>query len=715
MPSPEPKRVLDPVGDIAADPFPGKLADEPPAKKQKVDDGEESRIAEREAKWAHVPQEIDGVERPMWFAACMEDYDKPYYDNEDQATIEALPELPQTKVFVSRQKLFDDFKELWDAQNFQSQQEVTGDTTGQQTQKSTVEDGDALLSKEDQEKADFMARLLETDADVEDILAEREQGAAKAAAAVQSQSQSDQAHDEILSQMMSAAPSLAGDKAQEWVPAAAEDEETSEEKWKRFINSWMKMVLSRKQVEQFLQLPLGDAQKVLVGALVRLRLSPKRKPGKEPRKEGEKVVVKIMAVEPCEPYHVQSCHKIYRHKLIVQRRKKGKEANREVQVDLLANSFRDANGLVGSDTELQDFRNETEAWLTGFYEQEEFGTPGIEESQIYYNIDLALKNKIDDLIYGESFTFDEELIAKTLKDKGAKIASSKRFQEAKFKLIEIRSQLESLQNKDETDDVEAERAVLLDLQEGVRSNLTKLEKEMGQERRNWEENESKTFRIVGIQHMNDVRQRKLDEDNEAKRADRENRYSKKVGLRPGTRRECMPDILWGMVKERRAANKVPANAADAEKEKMAAEAQELVSEVSRSAPPSEAGEASDVASVTSTGTNLPPHDRRVKIMLQNHHAQPLRGKLNVDELTYDMDQFEKQNPGTKAYPLDSLAGKDFNQNNWTVERLMEEQRQDYERGLAERRLNILNEPPKPIEKIIDFREYIKMQEEAADQ
>ena len=78
---------------------------------------------------------------------------------------------------------------------------------------------------------------------------------------------------------MSAAPSLAGDKAQEWVPAAAEDEETSEEKWKRFINSWMKMVLSRKQVEQFLQLPLGDAQKVLVGALVRLRLSPKRKPG----------------------------------------------------------------------------------------------------------------------------------------------------------------------------------------------------------------------------------------------------------------------------------------------------------------------------------------------------------------------------------------------------------------------------------------------------
>ena len=106
----------------------------------------------------------------MWFAACMEDYDKPYYDNEDQATIEALPELPQTKVFVSRQKLFDDFKELWDAQNFQSQQEVTGDTTGQQTQKSTVEDGDALLSKEDQEKADFMARLLETDADVEDKL-----------------------------------------------------------------------------------------------------------------------------------------------------------------------------------------------------------------------------------------------------------------------------------------------------------------------------------------------------------------------------------------------------------------------------------------------------------------------------------------------------------------------------------------------------------------
>ena len=71
-----------------------------------------------------------------------------------------------------------------------------------------------------------------------------------------------------------------------------------------------------------------------------IRNSKKIVLGKEPRKEGEKVVVKIMAVEPCEPYHVQSCHKIYRHKLIVQRRKKGKEANREVEQKFGKQSFR---------------------------------------------------------------------------------------------------------------------------------------------------------------------------------------------------------------------------------------------------------------------------------------------------------------------------------------------------------------------------------------
>ena len=81
MPSPEPKRVLDPVG-TSPDPLPAKALQEPPAKRQKVAG---ASIKAREAKYAHVPNEIDGVEKPLWFASCMEDEENPFVDEEDEA------------------------------------------------------------------------------------------------------------------------------------------------------------------------------------------------------------------------------------------------------------------------------------------------------------------------------------------------------------------------------------------------------------------------------------------------------------------------------------------------------------------------------------------------------------------------------------------------------------------------------------------------------